>query len=115
MSSTKGLFYPISIIQGETLDISFDISFDGELLDPSGLSIVGQFGTTYETDIQESFTFSFVEDDTDSYITHAVYPAEDSSLLEVGKYTYQIQFTDENSKVKTILYGSMDVLQSFIH
>ena len=114
MSSTIGLFYPISIIQGETLDIAFDIAFDNVLSDVQVVDFVGKFGSVISSEFRELFSFTFVVDTLYTYIMHATYSATDTSILDVGKYTYQIQLTEADTSIKTIIYGSMDVIQSFI-
>ena len=114
MSSTTGLFYPISIIQGETLDIAFDVAFDNILSDIQVVDLVGKFGSVIPAEFRELFSFTFVTDTVDTYIMHATYTATNTALLDVGKYTYQIQLTEADTSIKTIIYGSLDVLQSFI-
>lgn len=108
---SKGLYYPISIIQGETLDLPFDIIEGNEFLDLSLLTFVGQVRGSIPTPLA---TFTFVEDDEDINVLHAVISAADTNITPSGLYVYEIRYTDADQKVSTLLHGSFDVRQTFI-
>lgn len=134
--STKGLFIPLSVVKGDSLAVAFDISLDGQMVDPSTITLEGQFVRNY-TDMNvsgitlastfagnedlypESFTFVVSENDPNK--VYANISAETSDGLMVGEYTYQIRFThnsdlsasrDSTGDKTTILYGSLTVLDS---
>ena len=118
--STQGLFIPLSVVQGDTLDIAFDVSLNGVLIDPDDITLEGQF---IRNDMDDAFpeTFNFVSADDSATIMHAIVDVETTQGLEVGEYTYQIRFEDKvnlspsvdsTGYKKTILYGSLTVLSS---
>jgi hypothetical protein len=117
--STKGLFIPLSVIKGDTLDVAFDISLNSALISPADITIEGQFVLDVDDTFAESFTFINSENDTNKI--HAIVDSSVTQNLEVGEYTYQIRFehvtdlSDSNNTVgykTTILYGSLTVLFS---
>jgi invasion protein IalB len=117
--STKGLFIPLSVIKGDTLDVAFDISLNSTLLNPTNITLEGQFVCNTDDTSPESFTFVASENDANKI--HAILDSEITQSLKVGEYTYQIRFThltdlsDSSNTVgfsTTILYGSLSVLFS---
>jgi len=116
--TTKGLFMPLSVIQGDTLDVTFDISLDGSLLSDTEILLDGYFGIEHSTD--DILNFEFLVDEITPTKHHAIINSSLTSELDVGEYTYQIRIehlTDINGVNSigyrnTILYGSLVVLHS---
>ncbi len=117
--ATTGLFVPLSVVMGDTLDIPFDISKNGAPLDPSLVTFQGQITLSSDDIFPEDFTFTTSDDD--AFITHASLSSDITSGLAEGKYTYQIRFAnntdtsssiDNTGNVTTILYGTLTVLHS---
>ena len=117
--STQGLFIPLSVIKGDTLDVAFDVSIDGQSIDPSDISLEGQFTSGSDDTFPEAFTFLLSE--SDAYKMHATISSDITQELEVGEYVYQIRFehlsnlsddVDSTGTKTTILYGSLTVLFS---
>lgn len=106
-----GLFYPIKIIQGETLDLPFDIKEGSEFIDMSTLTFIGQVRGVDPTPLA---SFIFVVDDEDINIMHAVIESDDTNITPAGIYAYEIRYSDIETNVHTLLYGSFEVMQSFI-
>ena len=117
--STKGLFVPLSVIKGDTLDVAFDISLDSTLLFSSDILLEGQFVSDIDDTTPESFTFVTSEGNINKF--HAIIDSSTTESLKVGEYTYQIRFehlvdlSDSSNTLgfkTTILYGSLSVLFS---
>ncbi len=117
--STKGLFIPLSVVIGDTLDVAFDISIDGDLINPDDITLEGQFVRDDGDSFPESFVFSVDEVDTNK--VHARVESDTTEGLAVGEYSYQIRFThnvdlsdevDSTGDKTTILYGNVTVLPS---
>lgn len=112
MSNNKGLFLPISAVQGDTLDVAFDLSIDGETQDPSDYSFEGVFWKLND-ESTNPIMFTIAEDDTDPYLMHFRYT--DTDQLNTGEYRFQIRATDNESNSKdTIIYGSLVIQPSFM-
>ena len=117
--STKGLFIPLSVIKGDTLDVAFDISLNSTIISPADISLEGQFVFNVDDTTPESFTFTTSENNANKI--HAIITSDMTESLEVGEYTYQIRFehltdlsdsTNTVGQKVTILYGSLSVLFS---
>lgn len=108
---SKGLFYPINIIQGETIDIPFDIKENGVFLVMSTLTFIGQVVGSIPTPLAE---FTFIVDDDDINIMHAVIESDDTNITPAGLYMYEIRYSDVGTNVHTLLYGSFEVRKTFI-
>ncbi|MCJ8334288.1 MAG: hypothetical protein MJH10_08625 [Epibacterium sp.] len=112
MASTTGLYLPLSIIAGETLDLPFDISVGGTPVVPADVNFLGQFKLTVNS-VTTSFTFTFVVDAVDANIMHATYAFADSENLVAGTYDYEIRML-RNGMVKTIFYGTLAVQAAMV-
>jgi invasion protein IalB len=117
--STKGLFIPLSVIKGDTLNVAFDISLNSTLLLPTEITLEGQFVSNTDDTTPEPFTFVNSENETNKI--HAIIDSSITEGLKVGEYTYQIRFKhlvdfsesiDTTGFYTTILYGSLSVLFS---
>ena len=107
MSTTRGLYLPLSIIQGDTLDFSFSVKEYSDFLDLINLNMEGQIVNVEDDTFPEVFTF--VEDDEDPDYIHAVVDAITTASMVAGKYIYQIRYTNEAGALVTTLYGSLIV------
>ena len=117
--STRGLFVPLSVIKGDTLDVAFDISLNSNLINPADILLEGNFSRNVEDTSPELITFIASENDANKM--HAIVDANLTQTLEVGEYTYQIRFkhlvdlsdsSDTVGYTTTILYGPLTVLFS---
>ena len=108
---SKGIYYPINIVQGETLDIPFDIKENGEFLDMSTLTFIGQVRGVIPTPLAE---FVFIDDDDDVNVMHAVIESDDTNITPAGVYVYEIRYSNAATNVRSLLYGSFEVKESFI-
>ncbi len=109
MSNTTGLFLPLSFFQGDDLDLLFTLEKDGLLVDPSTVTLEGSFRLNADDPDPQVFTFEV--DEEDSYLNKVVFTSEDSELLSIGTYNYQIRI-DDGTKKKTILFGTLQVKDS---
>ena len=117
--STNGLFIPLSVIQGDTLDVAFDVSLNSTLILPSEISLDGQFA--FDVDDTTPQPFTFINSENNLNKIHAIIDSSITQSLAVGEYTYQIRFehltdlsdsTNTIGQKMTILYGSLTVLFS---
>lgn len=119
--STKGLFIPLSVIQGDTLDVAFDITLEEVQIDPNDITLEGQFiRSDFSADAYPE-TFTFQVSEVDAYKMHARVSSDVTEGLLIGNYNYQIRFihntdlsldVDSTGDKTTILYGSLTVLES---
>ena len=110
-TNNRGLFHALSIIQGETLDLAFDISVDGEKIAPTTLQIAGQFASDDPAISNKSLTFSV--DPVDPYVIHAKYSAADSASLMAGDYKYDIRINDSTG-TKVLFFGPLTIHPSIV-
>jgi hypothetical protein len=110
MSSTKGMYLPLSIVQGESLDVMFDVSLEGVVIDPYTVTFMGAFRISLD---DSPIPFTFISDPINPNIIHATYPYTDSDNLVPENYKFEIRMLCDN-KVKTILYGPLDVLPKIV-
>lgn len=106
-----GLFYPLNLIQGNTLDLPFSVADDNDEFLFDDYDLVGQVKSSGSSLPTASFTFT--EDETDPDIMHAV--IVDTSTLTSSTYLYEIRASHKTeSNIFTVLYGSLDVSPSLI-
>jgi hypothetical protein len=98
-----GLFFPLSLIQGETLKIPLDIEVDGTRIifaDYTFTGAVRAVGVPVNV-----LTFTFTEQDS--------MPLADigsTAAIAAADYVYEIRMTHTaTSKVTTLLYGTVEI------
>lgn len=104
----RGMYHPIRIVQGETIDIPFDIQEDGVFLDPSILTIEGVISNS-QNQVLATFTIEVDEDDLN--ISHAKIDSDTTSDFPVDVHLYELRITQDD-EVKTVLYGPVEVSTS---
>jgi len=109
----KGLYYPITFVQGETFELPFSVQDDGVVWTPSEYNFAGNIRNKELGDITDVATFDFtisVEDP--EYVIASILSTND---IQTGEFLYEIRMTNTTtSRVQTILYGSAIILRSLV-
>lgn len=112
MSNIRGLYYPFSIIQGETFKFSFDFYVDGLEQYFDEYTFVGQVRDS-ETSLIVAANMTFVESEEAANIIDVSIPATQAFVNQ--SHVYEIRATNiETSEVKTLFYGTFEVKKSLI-
>ncbi len=111
--STKGLFYPISVIRGNTLSFSVEFNIDGEQQYFSDYDFAG---FVYQTDGENNFAqFIFTENLEDANLIDIKIPSTETRFA-AGDYVYEIKgvsTVDGDLEARTILRGSFTLIETF--
>jgi len=101
----------LTIVQGDSMDIELNVvDLADAPLDLTGWTSAGFVGS--RTDPQ---VFSLTTDDTDvavGKILAAFDSADTDDLIPGEAYTYQVRITNGSGDVKTILRGTLNVIDS---
>lgn len=109
---SRGVFYPLELTKGETLEFKFDVVNMGENVDPSDVSISGSFK---KSDTVNPLQFSITEDDEDPYTWVVSYSASNSNNLTPDVYRWEIRMTETStSKVTTLFNGTLTVIENVV-
>ena len=108
---STGLYLPIDIISGETIDLPFDIKEDGEYLLLGDKNLVGQIRDLATPALV--WPFAFTEDDYDPNIYHARVESTITSSIPQGSYLFEISMTD-GADASAIFYGSVTLRPTII-
>lgn len=111
MISNKGLFYPISVISGNTMEFSIDFVIDGIQQKCSDYAFTGSVFSTKDKSTLASFVFS---QNTEDENLIDVSLSTDKTRFIVGDHLYEIKAVNRSSaKVSTLLRGSFKLIETF--
>ena len=107
---SRGLFHSIKIVQGETLELPFDIQHNGEFITFGDATFIGEIRNKEQIKLSE---FAFSESDEDADIIVASIDASDTVTIAYGLYGFEIRM-EVNSKVSTIFYGTVEISPTLV-